>query len=515
MEMNRHIRSKLVRQMSSKYWLMPLMLVIVFFACNRSTQISQIQLKPTLEHRTEDNSLFNPSTQSLLRTYSWLEDATNVDLSITGEYRGTIDLMHEDSDHFFRIANLKLEYLVPRLHYQPADPPDAFDALNLKLAEYSRNSVSMPFGQHADKMTHYESNLSESVPWQLEGDFEFSPNRYYKPLRVSVVNNCLRPGLWELNAVDRSGEIYHSWFDMPEDFYYKMAAEVNQLDAQFVKDATQWEEMSTKLELDRLRTEKESFGKQRVELFDREIGFSSQGSRRKISKKFVQFEDTDGAIRSPKKLSDIYLNPTYMASFIEPGIYSIEEKDRSEFDFTFLANPQSAEVSLVEPKTNYNWLERAGRNASDESAYIELNIDLGNEEHLIVGNLPLELLVEQEDYVIHGFGVGVLSPAGFAERRNFLIADGPCPSYAYLAKKEGGDYMGVNSHVRGVEQIYIRSHPENAVPYWDVIVTSYERIVDIVHYKIQIPDQLTRQQKEYNSQYISPIYFTYRDDNVN
>ena len=36
--------------------------------------------------------------------------------------------------------------ILPRLFYEPAAPPDAFDAYNLMMAEFSRNSVSVPFG---------------------------------------------------------------------------------------------------------------------------------------------------------------------------------------------------------------------------------------------------------------------------------------------------------------------------------------------------------------------------------
>ena len=499
--------------MKSTFHYIGILLGVGLMCCQK--HVGQLELKPTLEHVMADNSPYNPSTQSLLRTHSWMEGVSNIALQASRKSIGTIALRQESDDHYMKLVNLPMRYLVPRLHYPPADPPDEFDALNLMLAEFSRNSVSMPFGKTGDDMTHFETSLKETVPWRLEGDFDFVPNKYYKPLRVSVINNCLRAGLWELNAVDRSGEIYHGWFDMPLEYYYNLTSEVNQLDPEFIKKATTWTETEVELVLDRLREEKENFGKQAIEVIDREIGFSSQGSRRKISKNFVMYEDKNSEVSFPERLSDLYTHPTVMASFIEPGIYSIKEEDRSKFDFTFLAYPRNVEVKLVEPETSYNWIRKSGRNESDVSSYIELNINLGDDEHIIMGNLPMNLLVEQEDFVLHGFGVGILSPGGFAERRNFLIEGGPCPSYAYLAKRKNGKYHGINSHVRGIEQIFIRSHPDAPNPYWDVIITSYERIVDIVHYKVNMPNKLVPQQKEYKAKYIPPIYFTYRDDNVN
>ena len=116
--------------------------------------------------------------------------------------------------------------------------------------------------------------------------------------------------------------------------------------------------------------------------------------------------------------------------------------------------------------------------------------------------------------MIHGFGVGILSASGLAERRAFLIEQGPAPSYAYLARRSGDRLYGLNSHGRGIEQVFIRSHPHAAVPYWEVVVTSYERIVDLVKYRIEMPEALREQQQQASEAYIPPIYFTYRDDNV-
>ena len=200
-----------------------------------------------------------------------------------------------------------------------------------------------------------------------------------------------------------------------------------------------------------------------------------------------------------------------MSAFIEPGIYSYTQ--RNKFDYSFLAEPVSASVQFVEPKTSYSFNSPGSRSATDQ--YIEMNIDLGRNERMIVGNLPLSLLVKQEDFILQGFGVGIFEPAGLAERRKLLVQGGPHPSYAYLAEQNGKDLVALNTHRKGIEQIFIRSHPDDATPYWEVTITSYERIADLIRYKVTMPKALWEKQRLASQSYIPPVYFTYRDDNTN
>ncbi len=489
---------------------------VLFIQCNRpATSYTDIAVYASLEERKADGDLYTPSTQSLLRTHSILEKVKTLDFTVNRSNKATFRLEDQASGKFLEAKNIPMEYLVPRLHYHPANPADEFDALNLMLAEFSRNSVSVPYGSSGDEMSHFETNLSERVPWKLKNDFEFTPNPDYKPFRMSVVNNCLKPGLWELNAIDRSGEIYHSWFNMPETYYHHLVGDVNELEHEFVKNALVWKEKETKLDLSRLRSVKEELGQVPVSLKDEHIGFSSQGSRRKISRNFALIKKTDGSFTKPQAISDFHQNVASLSSFREPGVYAVDNEQRTDFDLRFLGTARSAEVRLVTPKTQYNWY-RAHKNSTEvQKTYLEFVIKLDNNENIIIGNLPEYLLVEQEDYIIHGFGVGILSPAGFAERRQFLIAGGPCPSYAYLAKAAEGDFYGLNSHGRGIEQIFIRSHPHATKPHWEVTITSYERIADLVKYIIPMPSDLINEQNKSTKEYIPPIYFTYRDDNKN
>jgi hypothetical protein len=485
----------------------------------RDIAIGTLALRATQENRTEDDRLYTPSTQSLLREHSWLEAAQSIELHLDrgDELEAHIAVNGTSYSKQLAVHNLPAEFLVPRLHYHPASPADEFDSFNLMLAEYSRNGVSVPRGTEGDSMAHYTTNLTDSVPWKLRGDYDFLPNPDYCPLRFSVINNCLRPGLWELSAVDRTGEIYHSWFDMPDATYYRLVADVNGIAPEFAKAALEWrEDLDFAMDLDRLRLSEQSIAQVGVERINAPISFSSQGSRRKLHKNYVQVETAEGEKRAPLELEEILQLPVHMSSFDEPGIYFDDQ--RRQFDFAFLAEPKKAEVRRTRPLTSYRWREEkaSGPSMADAYDYIEIDIDLGGDKRLIIGNLPLELLVRQEDFAIHGFGVGILEADTPAERRQFLIKKGPCPSFAYLVEsKADGSLSGLNSHSFGIEQIYLRSHPNAEKPYWELTITSFERIVDLVKYHIDIPVDLQADQLRHSEIYTPPVFFTYQDNNVN
>ncbi len=205
-----------------------LLIALVCTGC-REKNWGSVPVSQSLEDVTSDGSLYTPSTQSFLRGEHWLETVEELEILTDDDGFANIRFHSPGSDHTLEITNFRLEYLAPRLNYPAANPPDAFDAFNLMLAEYSRNSMSVPTGKPGDATAHFETSLAEDAPWRLAGDYQFSPNPFVKPIRVGVINNCLAPGLWELNASDRSGEIYHAWFDMPEALYTDLVARANGL----------------------------------------------------------------------------------------------------------------------------------------------------------------------------------------------------------------------------------------------------------------------------------------------
>lgn len=482
-------------------------------------EIGPLTVRPTLEHRTADGGLYTPSTQSLLRTHSRLEQVDAAVFKIESGELAELELRTGQGDEKLSFHRIPIRQLVPRLHYTPGPEADGMDGLNLMLAEYSRNGLSVPWGRPGDTMAHFRTELDGTVPWRLRGDFDFEPNPDYKPQRVAVINNCLAPGLWELSAVDRSGEIYHAWFDMPHEDYFDLVADVNGLQRDFVEQVLQWKEEEVPLDLSRLRRPLTDLGAVPVVSLDEDVSFSSQGSRRKLHRNYV-LVDQDGELRPPQRLSDMQRHEVVMSSFMPPGIYSSKVEERTRFDIGFLADPVSAELRKVEPLTDYAF-DQGGTPDPVGGDYLEMTIRFANGEMLIVGNLPTELLVRQEDFVLHGFGVGILPASDFAERRPFLLEQGPRPSYAYLVRPEAASdgepeiLKALNSHGRGLEQIFVRSRPDADTPHWTLTLSSYERIVDLAKLRIDMPSELVESQRQASERYIPPIYTTYRDDNVN
>jgi len=469
-----------------------------------------LELKPNIEDRLNDNSYYNPNTQSFLRGHHWLDTVKKATLSINKSGIGTL-LLSTPNQHHLDIHNLNMNQLVPRLHYPTTTQPDQFDAFNLMMAEYSRNGLSVPVGKASDKMAHFETDLQEATPWSLTGDYQFKPNPLTRPVRFGVINNCLASGLWEFIATDRTGEIYHSWYKMPSTHYHHLIAKTNGLEKSFVQAAVKWTPDPVTIDLDRLRHHQTDIATVSLNITeDVAVGFSSQDSRRKLHKRFVEVLQND-QWKIPKNIYELTTFRCRFSDFIAPGKYSLQHK--KVFDFRFLGMVKNAVVSEVLPLTHYDWQNKHASKAIANERYIELTLHL-DAHQFIIGNLPLRLLVPQEDFTLHGFGVGILSSGGLAERRNYLINDGPAPSFAYLCQGEGDSLVALNSHDLGIEQIFIRTHIEGDQFWWEITITSYERIVDIVKYKVAIPEQLKRASREYALEYVSPLYRTYRDDNI-
>ncbi len=213
-------------------------------------------------------------------------------------------------------------------------------------------------------------------------------------------------------------------------------------------------------------------------------------------------------MRVPGLLAELTDRPVHLSSFIPPGKYSLDQ--RRQFDFSFLRQLRAARILRTTAITDYQW-RRADRQPSP--GCVEIRVDLG-EWQVVIGNLPVALLVPQEDFALAGFGVGILASSDFAERRRFLIDAGPPPSFAYLCRRQDERTVVVNSHEYGLEQIFIRTHIQDREPWWEVTLTSYERIVDVVKYRIVIPPALVGELHAAAVDYAAPHYRSYRDDNL-
>lgn len=488
-----------------------LVAVSLLTACEGSRRLAVVEVVPNLEDRMPDGSLYSSATISFLRGHHWLDRVDRIEIEIAAGYLGTLTISSSQDHRTLTLASFPLGQLVPRFHYQPRSPADEFDAYNLMMAEYSRNGLSVPTGNRGDTIAHFESAFSLEIPWVLDGDYNFIPNQFFRPFRVAVVNNCLQAGLWELTASDRAGELYHGWFTLPKEAYIGLVAKVNGIDEELAAKAIEWSTREPRLDLDRLREEGASLGKAPLTLAGEGlVGYSSQDSRQKIARGFVRVQE-DGRLTTPRELGELISRPVSMTSFVAPGKYSLQE--RKEFDLTFLGRPGTVRIRRVKPRTHYDWRRSKRPPQHAGTTHLEMRLDFGDRQ-IILGNLPLSLLVQQEDYVIHGFGVGILPAAGLAERRRFLIEEGPAPSYAYLVVERDGEVYGLNSHDTGIEQIFLRTNAFARDPHWEITISSYERIVDLAKYRVGIPADLVEELRRSSTDYVSPLYFSYRDDNV-
>ena len=490
------------------------MAALAGLGCGES--LGTVPLQPDQEDLLPNGAPFTPSTQSFNRGHHVLDDVAEAELQLTGTDALHVTLRAGDEE-VLRLEDVPLAQLVPRLHYAPANPPDAFDALNLMLAEYSRNGLAMARGRSGEHRPRFISAFEEARPWTLSGDFEFVPSAQVLPLRVSVINNCLSPGLFELAASDRTGELYHSWFEFPADAYFATVAHVNGLDEAFVRAALEWRVERIPPALDRLRTPGESLGEVSVALQeDGPIGYSSQGSRQKVGSRFAAVDGREG-LQAPHLRSELTRDAVHLVQFVPPGIYKLD--DRRAFDVRFLAEPTAAAFRWVQPHTAYDMASlRAGVPAAGAGSqeFVELRLDLGD-KHIVLGNLPLALLVPQEDFELPGFGVGVLQAGELVERRALRISSAPQPSFAYLLEgtEDGdGEEVVLNSHEYGIEQVFLRAWPDAPTPWLEVTISSYERIIDLVKYRVVLPDELVAPLQQMASTYTSPSYLVYTDDNV-
>ncbi len=471
-----------------------------------------VEARPNLEERAADGAPWSPATQSFLRGRHGLERVRRVSLRAAPDLTGEARLGDATGRELLRVVGLPLATLVPRLRYATSAFDD-FDAFNLMMQEFSRNGQSVPWGRPGDALAHFESDAFDSeTPYTLRGDYDFVPNPACRPLRLALVNNCLEAGLWEVAAQDRVGELWHAWLQMPPARYLDLVARANGLERAFVQRALAWSTQPVALALERLRAplgEPEQVALALTGL-DEAAGYSTQDSRQKLGKGFVEVERPSGLAR-PTTLRELTEHRASLVAFVPPGLYS--RAQRRVFDFSWLRGARSAQVLRVRPLTRYEPRDAQHVDRLD-ATHVELRIAFDGGRSLLVGNLPLPLVAQQEDYALYGFGVGVLPPESPAERTRLLMRRGPVPPYAYVTEQRDGTERALNSHALGLEQVFVRAHPFATPPHWEIVLSSYERIADLVRWRVNVPPALQDEVREASRAYVSPAYFSYRDDNT-
>jgi hypothetical protein len=478
-----------------------------------------VPLAPDREEKLDGQPL-SASTQSVNRYRSVLGARDRIDLVV--DRRG-LRLRAElkcakGCDGTVALENIDAHMLVPLLPYEHGRTLDGFDKLVLMLAEYSRNGVELAVGgdnrAYGSVRTHGLFNDDEE--YTFEGG-AVKPNPGVKPKRMSLVNNCLFPGLWEVAAADSVGEMYHAWFTLPERGYFDLLRATNGLsDGDDVLRAAlgyQKQIPEVPLQLDRLRTVGKSFGRAPVRVAgDKPIAsYSTQDSRRKVQRHFYTLE-RGGKPLEAKTFAELQPGDEFVFhSFVPPGIYVKQPPRKVPYEPIWT----SAELVEVTPKTRF-----AGR--PSPHVYTEGALELtlrsaDGKRALVVGNLPIDLLVTAEDFDIPGFGVGVLRASEPIEKRYLYLKDGPAPVYAFSAHL-GPDEKTLhlsNNHEEGLEQIYLRAvKAPTGEMRLRVTLVAYERIVDLLELELDLPAELAARVARASARYQRPLWRSFSDSNL-
>lgn len=469
-----------------------------------------VDLSLTLDRETlVDGAPLTSSTQSVNRFHSVLRDLSQVDVEL-GEWLSL--RLHDDAGREVAIEHLDPRFLTPLLPYPHGPSIDAFDAANLFLAEFARSGVSVSHQARNDRLaTFYAPELLPRGEEYQFVDGAVRPNPTVRPTRVSVTNNCLATGLWELAATDSVGEMYHSWFDLPEATAYELIRRANHLtdaDAVLATALAYKEDLGATVDLDRLRTVGPELHRGAASIVgDKAIGsYSTQDSRRKVQRGFFRVQRPTTPAFAPATFADLLAGDQFsMHAFVPPGVYTPTPPEVVPFEPDWT----QVEMRRVTPLTRFE----GQTPMPSERGYVEIVVRKATGDRAIVaGNLPVDLLVFQEDFSIPAFGAGVHRASELVERRMLRYEQGPRPSFAYLFDPR--DRTLLNNHEAGYEQLFLRPFLRDDLVWMRFTVVAYERIVDLVELEWPVPEPLASEIRAASDAYRPPLYRSYRDDNL-
>lgn len=464
-----------------------LILLSLVFSCVSQEKYT-IELNTTADISSE-KQIFSSSTQSFLRLKHNLQKNKELMLTLEGD-KASIYLKGYD------IKNIDLSDLIPILPYKVKGKASNFDLINLRIMEYNRRGIAYARGPF-DEGGYFLSEIEQNSPWFTANNYELRPNPNFTPLRISIINNCLFPGLWELSANDQSGELFHGWFNFPKQKYYELVAKKNNLTISEVKKALAWNTKMAPFEAANLRKVQMTSKKLSLKLNDGPITYSTNDSRRKVQRKFFKTKNLEHP-----KYSDI-LSEVKFRKFIPPGIYS--DKEWEKFNLDFLKEPIDATISKVIPLTRTSHFLKSDH-------YVEIILNF-KKHKIILGNIPLSELSEFEDFPVYTFGPDGRPTAELAERNELRQKFGST-YYAYLIKNVGEKPMVVNQHAFGIEQAFIRFTNREGEKGLKIIVSSYERIVDIAEFFIDLEYLPELASAIEGKKFTTPIHRSYKDDNT-
>lgn len=324
--------------------------------------------------------------------------------------------------------------------------------------------------------------------------------------RVSVVNNCLDPGKWELSLVsedfsdfhlrlkdtknlNQNKILSHSWFQVDLDLYQELINLKNpgksidiSLSSSTISDRGEqayvdFEELRKPLRYS-LNTKMVEIGhqsKRKLEPIDQEQFYKKQFGL------FLNQKNHDYAT--------ILDSTVYLTQFRDAGFYS--DTTPNSYDYGWLKYVDEVKIDVID--------------ANNSQSYVQISV--GGEWSpfkMVLGNVDLALLDEQK---LTGFLFGINtypkgrrynpSPNTIAYDAD-LIPDDIKP-YLLLVDNKTGNW--VNNQYKGVEKVYI-SYESLERDVLEIYILSYERIIPVWMAKVKLPtsfrDQIRTKKTLYN-----------------
>lgn len=306
---------------------------------------------------------------------------------------------------------------------------------------------------------------------------EFNRNEVHNPLPdgtdLSIANNCLERGLWEVKLArqqdGRTVTLFHAWFTFPKDEYARLFQSANGMDYEaydrlFASYPGVGGFVLPLAALRAVKSERELTGLD-VHAADPIERLTEQRNKTKLLK-------TEIAAYGDFARSDT--QPITTAKFNPPGLY--DQADTMRFDLTWLARP-----------SRVLWREVASPRV--KGAFPEVEVRFENGYRILIADAKLSELAPRREVpatesdvlkLVCGIGTPVIH-ATAAERAAEISEDRP--RYLMILDARGNH---VDNHLTGVDGVYAwrDAGDPGRLHLW---LVGYERIALVAHLTARWP----------------------------
>jgi hypothetical protein len=369
----------------------------------------------------------------------------------------------------------------------------SYDAVELEPVGDGRYDVRLTPGDSAPRLSGVDLTLLvPRVPRLARGNEtltrlaliqrEFNRNEVHNPLPdgsdLSIANNCLQRGLWEIKLArtdaGKTVTLFHAWFTFPQEEYARLFGLANAgLEEQ---------------KYDGVLANYPGIGGFELPLAD----LRSVRSERKLASLDVHAADALDRLPEQKnktkwirtagleKYGDVVRTksqPVTLAKFSVPGLY--DPKESMQFDLSWLARPKD----LV-------W--REARSSRTPQPFPEMELRFENGFRILAADAKLAGLparsaapTAEADVLKLVCGIGTPVIHATAEERAAEIAEDR-PRYLMILDAKGNH---LDNHLTGVDGLYVwrEAGSPGRIHLW---LVSYERIALVAHYSAPWPEHV-------------------------